>query len=147
MNKIQESGHRTESQELLRQNEKIISNRMLVQALNTMNIFVIILNKKREIVFMNSELCNALRIDYKEVLGVRPGELLSCKYSNRSDLGCGFAKECSLCEAKNIVVDVIHNHQQIKKNVSIVSEIQGIDVTSSFEESANKIEVEGEVYY
>lgn len=147
MTQIKEIGFRTDRVDLVSQHEKIIGNNSLIQALNGMNIFVILLNDRREIIFMNSELCEALRLSREDVLGLRPGELLKCKYSERSALGCGYADECALCEAKNMVVDVIHNHGQIKKDVSIVSEIQGIEVTSNFEESATRIEIGDEAYY
>lgn len=144
---IKEMGYRSSQEEILRQNKKITGNQLLTQTLDGMNIFVIILNSKREIVFMNRELCQALQVKYEDTIGVRPGELLRCKYSNKSEFGCGYANECALCEVKNIVVDVIHNNQHVKKNVSIVSEIQGIEVTSSFEESASKIDIDDEAYY
>ena len=141
------TGYRTEKKELLRQNNLIVKNKLLLQTINGMNIFVIILNKRREIVFMNSELCEALQVGNEEILGIRPGELLRCKYSNRNELGCGYASECALCEAKNIVMEVIHNGKQVKRDVSIVSNIEGDEVTSSFEECASKINIDDEDFY
>lgn len=138
---------RTIRSKLIRQKSLITGNELLVQTLNSMSIYVLILNDQREIVFVNDELSKAIGIQDEDYLGCRPGELLKCKFSTRSALGCGHAEECEWCDVKNIIVDVIHHNNRVKKDVSIVSEINGIEITSSFEETVSRIDVDDEALY
>lgn len=133
--------------ELDRQKQAIWDNTLLLQTLNGMNIFVVILNKNREIVFVNDKLLKALNITYEEAIGTRPGELLKCRYAHVSKQGCGYAKECSLCAAKNLVVEAIHTDHSTEGAVSIVSAIGGLEITSSFEEKVTVLEVNQQKYY
>lgn len=133
--------------ELSRQLGVIQKNEMLIKMLNGINLFIIILNEQREILFMNKEICSALGVDNLEVLGMRPGELLKCRNSEISEKGCGHAKACNLCNAKNLVVEVINTHEVSEGQVTIVSIIEGLEVSSTFHERVTEVDFEGEKFY
>lgn len=138
---------KSQTHEINKQQKAIEVNKLLIQSLNGMNIFVIILNKNREIIFMNNKLQNALNILPQEAIGLRPGKLLKCRYADVSEQGCGYAKQCTLCEAKNLVVEAINTGNSTEGVVSIVSAIGGLERTSTFEEKVTILEVDKEKYY
>lgn len=142
------SNHPTVNNELLTQHKLILNNMVLTQVLNGMNIMVILLNDRREIIFINDLLRNMLNIkDDSTFLGKRPGNLLKCKFSNISQYGCGYAKECDMCTAKNIVVEVINTGETVEDVASIVSIINGIEITSHFRERVTQICLGDEKFY
>lgn len=132
---------------LERQHKLIQSNEMIVQILGGMNIYVILLNKNREIVYINSRFCQALNISNNEVLGIRPGDLLNCKYAGESFNGCGHSKECAFCLAKNLIVESIQSGRSTEGQVSFLSIIKGLEITSTFGEKVSNIQVGKERLY
>lgn len=120
---------------------------MLVSILNGLNIYVIILNKNRQILFVNEVFQEALNIKIEDVLGLRPGDMLKCKFANKSGHGCGTSSECSLCLAKNLVVDTIHTGKNSEGQVSILSIINGLEMTSTFYEKVTNINLGSDNFY
>lgn len=61
---------------------------------------VLILNKERQIVYANMAFRQLLGItDLQEVLGMRPGEAVSCAHAFEAEGGCGTTDACSQCGA------------------------------------------------
>jgi len=76
---------------------------------------VLILNNKRQIVYANNILLNICNVDdIKSVLGYRPGEILSCVYSNQKS-GCGTTKFCSSCGAVNAIISGLNGKKQVQE--------------------------------
>jgi len=62
--------------------------------------YVLILNKQRQVLAANPETLKALNVHETECLiGLRPGELFGCAYSHVEPGGCGTSKNCSTCGA------------------------------------------------
>lgn len=62
--------------------------------------YVLILNKQRQVLAANPDTLKALNINDTEcLLGLRPGELFNCAYSHVEPGGCGTSKNCSTCGA------------------------------------------------
>ena len=120
-------------EELEKQFEIIKNNELLIKMLNGINIFIIILNKQREILFMNKEICISLDVDNSKVLGLRPGELLKCRNSVSSGKGCGYATACALCNAKNLFVEAMNTHENSEGQVTIISVIEGLELSSTLD--------------
>lgn len=81
------------------------------------NIFLV-LNKNRQIVFANGTLLKLLGIhDNKNILGLRPGEAISCVNAKRSVSGCGTAEGCAHCGAVQAILhsqDGMHDIQECR---------------------------------
>ena len=72
---------------------------------DNMPISVLILNKFRQIVFANKFILKQLNLgSMNNLLGVRPGELLHCTYSQRSPGGCGTSEYCQKCGAVSAIL-------------------------------------------
>lgn len=142
-----QSSDRTPRIMLDKQLKQIADNDFVRNVLDGMNIFVIIMNTHREIIYINTELCNALGVKIEDCLGFRPGKLLKCKYAHTSDEGCGFSEECALCEAKNLMVKTMQSHEQSDGLVSIVSLIKELEITSVFQQRVTEVKMGKEIFY
>lgn len=146
MMNLQETDNSSRS-ELERQQNLIRSNEVVTQILDGMNIYVLILNKKREIIYINREFGEALNLTETDALGHRPGDLLKCKIAGVSGHGCGMSEECSMCRAKNLVVETIHSGVNSEGQVSILSLINGLEITSTFGEKVTSIKIDTDEFY
>jgi K+-sensing histidine kinase KdpD len=62
--------------------------------------YVLILNKQRQVLAANPETLKALNVhDTECLLGLRPGELFGCAFSSKTPNGCGTSENCSTCGA------------------------------------------------
>ena len=75
-----------------------LSPRVLLDALDSLPDPVMILGRRREIVFGNRALLQFLGIEsVDELRGLRPGDALRCKSVNHAAEGCGSGLYCSAC--------------------------------------------------
>lgn len=85
---------------VLAQNKILASQDMLAVIADSIPNMFLILNGKRQIVFMNSKIEEfAGNTEFESILGLRPGELLDCENACLSEGGCGTSKNCHLCGA------------------------------------------------
>lgn len=67
---------------------------------------LMVLNKERQLVYTNRRLLELLDISStRDVLGLRPGEILDCIHAHNSDNGCGTTEFCRECGAVNAILD------------------------------------------
>jgi signal transduction histidine kinase len=73
--------------------------------LDAMPNIVLVLNQYRQTVFCNQALFELVQDkDERDVLGLRPGELLGCIHSCETEGGCGTTQFCSACGAVNAIL-------------------------------------------
>ncbi len=60
---------------------------------------VLVLNRTRQIVFANQAVLDALGVEEKGLLGLRPGEALDCLHAEETPGGCGTSRFCRTCGA------------------------------------------------
>lgn len=97
---------RVSQNEIERQSSIFQENEVLEQFLGTIPAIFLVINKQRQIVYMNKGALNFSGLqEVTEALGKRPGELLDCIHSHEEPDGCGTAEECTFCGAVNAVLD------------------------------------------
>jgi hypothetical protein len=68
--------------------------------LESVDGYVLILNAERQVLAANPETLMALDVhDMECLLGLRPGEIFGCAFSDAAPGGCGTSKNCSTCGA------------------------------------------------
>ncbi len=104
--KLPESGtwfaspERAPHEQILSMAEYCLHNPITRAIVESVDGYVLILNKDRQVLAANPETLKALNVNDAEcLLGLRPGELLGCAFSNESPGGCGTSKNCSTCGA------------------------------------------------
>ncbi|MCF6246396.1 MAG: PAS domain-containing sensor histidine kinase [Desulfobacula sp.] len=95
--------------------------------LKTMSGLIIILNEDRQIVAMNHAFLEAIGIpDAEEVLGMRLGESLNCKNTQKGFNECGTTEFCSNCGAIIATMTAIKNNKPDEQICVLASKKDGI---------------------
>jgi len=91
--------------DLSNQEREVQKEFLLNNALNSLPVYVLILNKNRQIIFANSSFRqNLTQEELAHLTGQRPGEILNCVHSDELEGGCGTTKFCSKCGAVNAIL-------------------------------------------
>ena len=139
---------RLDMDSIKKQRENFNANDPYLKALDSMNIFIIIVNSYRQIVYANKTYFKMLNIkDISEILGKRPGESLSCINALKNEGGCGTSAACKDCAAGNIVLQSINLNQELEGEVSIIRKIDGFDVPINSFQNIVPLEINKEVFY
>jgi K+-sensing histidine kinase KdpD len=99
------SAQRTDQDKILDQARQLQENETLSMVLDAIPQYVAILDENRQIVAANSRFVGDFTSgQMDEIMGVRPGELVGCKFSCNSSGGCGTTEACRNCGAVNTIL-------------------------------------------
>lgn len=105
---------RVSDTEIERIEKVILGHEELVRIIDDVPIWILILNKTRQVVYYNKKLGEDLKVEDKwQVLASRPGEVFSCQHAWADEAGCGNSDFCKYCGA----VKSIRNSHFGNKNV------------------------------
>ncbi len=91
-------------------------NVVLNDFLNKVPTVFLILNKYRQIVYMNNGALEFTGLgDITSVIGKRPGETFGCIHSNEEAGGCGTGESCTYCGAINAVLESQKGKSSVKE--------------------------------
>jgi len=100
------AGDRTPIEVIMRQANDFKRNTALHGVLENILNAILILNKNRQIVYMNSRAAKLMNVeDYEVLLGLRPGEAIQCTHAKDSEYGCGTTVFCKECGANKAIQD------------------------------------------
>lgn len=116
--------------EIVKQRFLVVNqNQTIVALLNALSQMVIILNEERQIIYANKSFLNLLNIEDQNILlGKRPGEAVSCLYSNKEEGGCGTSEFCRTCGAVNSILEAQGGQQSTKECRILTSETSAFDL-------------------
>ncbi|MBN1758592.1 MAG: HAMP domain-containing histidine kinase [Chitinispirillaceae bacterium] len=96
-------------------------------------------------VALNTNLLKALGVDDpQKVLGLRPGEILSCTYADDEPGGCGTTKYCSTCGAAVAMVTSLDSNSCSERLCALNTVRNGISSETAMMVRSQPIEVSGE---
>ncbi|HWI40887.1 MAG TPA: ATP-binding protein [Verrucomicrobiae bacterium] len=99
---------RTPQEELCRQQALLAADSTLRTILDAMPDLVMVLNRQRQIVFGNAALTElAEQQSCGDFQGLRPGELLACRYARSARCGCGTLDACRECGALRTIIEAL----------------------------------------
>jgi len=90
--------------ELGRQHESVASDPLLVQLLDGIPSPVAVLNAQRQAIFANRSMASLAVNLCRDIVGVRPGELIGCIHSADEPGGCGTSVACRQCGAVSAIL-------------------------------------------
>ena len=91
---------RASREELEKQVAIFRDNAILNEFLNKIPAVFLILNKYRQIVYMNNGALEFTGLDdITSIIGERPGETIGCIHSREEEWGCGTTESCTYCGA------------------------------------------------
>lgn len=97
--------------EIKRQAKDLAELPLVQELMNTVSDYVVILNSHLQVVFINRRLSQFLNLPEKELIGKRLGEVIGCKYAQRSEKGCGTTKFCRVCGAYRAIVETLQGNE------------------------------------
>ena len=112
--------------EEIRGEVKEFSNTYFDEILNSIPNMAIIVNKERQVVFLNQTVLQLLGIKNVEaVVGSRPGEIFKCIHSKDYIHGCGTGQDCRYCGAVNAILQSLETNKRTVCESRITSNFDG----------------------
>jgi Signal transduction histidine kinase len=91
---------RADEYQLLHEQQSIAQAAFITPLLGAVPDMILVLNKHRQIVSANKRLLSLFGVaDQSVLMGMRPGEAVSCVHSGAGPDGCGTSETCSACGA------------------------------------------------
>ena len=91
---------RADPASLKRDTERVLANPLFRAVQESMDGYLMILNRQRQVLSVNRQLLDDLGYATAECLvGKRPGEVIACVHSSEGPGGCGTSLPCSTCGA------------------------------------------------
>ncbi len=86
--------------------ERMLKEKVLLKALNSIPDLVFVLDSNRQVIFANHAVFETFDLDSDaECYGKRPGEFLHCVNCDRYEDGCGASEFCRECGAVNAILN------------------------------------------
>lgn len=117
------SPERHSGSELQSEISGISNNELINSLLYSVGGLLAVLNEQRQILSVNTTLLKKLGIrNIKEILGLRPGEMLHCIHSHDTPAGCGTGPHCASCGAAIAIVTGLDSGKPAERNCCIQTE-------------------------
>jgi len=117
---------RLSSDQILSEHELISSQKFFTELFGSLTGIGAIINKHRQIVYVNNEFIHLLGLDgIESIIGNSPGEVLHCVNAVNKTGGCGTAKSCEYCGAHKAIEESRRTGMRISKEVLITTKKDG----------------------
>ena len=141
------SDKRSSQRKVSHRNNLINHKEQAQQIVKSLPNLGLILDKNRQIVYANEAITSFLGLgNMDKALGLRPGELVSCIYSDMTEAGCGTSRSCRNCGAVNTILKCINSQQHAVGECRIHSFMDGQLVPFDFKISCSPLEVNNEFF-
>ena len=141
------SPERSSADELRIDIERVGSNPVITGLLNTVGGLLAVLNEHRQVVALNEAFLAMLGIENaREVLGLRPGETISCIHSREEPGGCGTSRYCSTCGAAIAIVACLDQEVPVEKKCALTASRGGQEVQLALAVRAIPIRINDKCY-
>lgn len=117
------------SYDVLYDQKKLIDDNTLIRNfLDSVPVFICILNSYRQIVFTNKNFQEYLNKTTDDVLGKRPGEAVNCIHSSTGRGGCGTSDFCRNCGALHAILGSYKGNRTVEECRISVKKNQSLDL-------------------
>jgi len=117
---------RLDAEALRKQVEWVASHPLVRSLLGCVGGVLAVLNEQRQVLALNAELLEALGVsDAGKVLGLRPGEVLSCAHAGEGAGGCGTGSFCPSCGAAVSMVVALGTGEPEERDCALAVERDG----------------------
>lgn len=121
---------------------KILENPVFQTLLRSMDGFLVILNRERQVLAANPAVLKHLEVvDPTCLLGARPGEAFGCPHAAEGPNGCGTAKHCATCGAVGAILASQHGENPAVRECLMTTVHDGITDALEFRVRASAITV------
>lgn len=138
------SAERTDRDTLTAEIESVSKSPVLSGLLHSIGGLLAVLDANRQIVAVNDSLLTFLAIDDPaQVLGLRPGQALSCEHADEAPAGCGTTKACSTCGAVLAIVCCQAENKPVERLCALKGSKGGQPVELALKVQSQPIKVDG----
>lgn len=139
------SAARTDHDTLTAEIESISKSPVLSGLLHSIGGLLAVLDANRQIVAVNDSLLTFLGMDDSaQVLGLRPGQALSCVHAHKAPAGCGTTKACSTCGAVLAIVSCLTEDEPVERLCALKGSKDGQLVELALKVQSQPIRVDGQ---
>ncbi len=97
---------RSTSDQILKENEFVASQKIFGEIFGAMSGINAVLDNNRQIIYANNDFLDFFGLKSLDpILGLRPGEVVSCIHSGEESFGCGTSAACTYCGAVNAILE------------------------------------------
>lgn len=119
---------RDDGDQLNNEVQRVSANPVIDGLLGSVGGLLAVLNEKRQILALNENLLATLGVaDAKEVLGLRPGEVVHCVHAHETPGGCGTSMFCSTCGAAIAIVTSLSENHPVERMCALKIDKEGAD--------------------
>lgn len=141
------SAERSDQEEIISNFEQLLHKDYIKLLLDSTPNFASILNHNKQIVFFNKSLLNYLNVeDFKKIIGMRPGEAISCIHSDECLGGCGTSKHCYLCGCAQAIVESQEKNIQVTKDCVIITRNGNAETNLDLSVTATPLKVDDQLF-
>lgn len=134
-------------EEIELQISKIKNSNFIDVFINSIYEFVMILNQRRQILFVNQRTFEVVNLNEGiEIYGFRPGEAFGCINSDVANQGCGTKTACKYCGAVNTILKCIETEKKVEEEVRFNLRRNNYIINIDVLLEAFPIMVESEIY-
>ncbi len=91
--------------------------------MNVVSGLLAVLNEHRQVLAVNDSFLRLLGLDdVREVIGLRPGEVISCVHAHELPGGCGTSEYCSSCGAAVAIVSCLESGRPSERKCAVTVE-------------------------
>lgn len=138
---------RSNPQELQADISHISSSLLMSHLLSSVNGILAVLNHHRQIISVNTQFLDWCGIkNAQSLLGLRPGEALSCKYSRLEKGGCGTSEYCSTCGAAMAIVSSMKEKQAAEEICALKAKKDEQTLEMVLKVKAQPMELQGKYF-
>ena len=142
------SADRSSKRKIKREHKKITNSPKAQKIIKNIPNLGVILDQNRQIVYANEAITSLLGLsNMNKTLGMRPGELVSCIYSDVTTGGCGTSKECQDCGAVNTIIRCLESRKHEEGTCNIKSFMGGQIVPFKFKISCSPFEAKNDEFF
>ena len=138
---------RAEDAEIRRLNEFVRNNPLFQAIQESIDGYLMILNRERQALAVNPQLLSDLGLQSVDcLLGKRPGEIIECVHASEGPGGCGTSRACSACGA--VVAILASQNNDVPVVGECLATVKRGDYTEAleFRVRANPVPLNGELF-
>jgi PAS domain S-box-containing protein len=91
------------------EDETIVQMKNFLSTFDSSPVAMLVINSTTDIIMANLAAVQLSGSNISDILHHRPGDALSCIQRSKDPRGCGYSKECKLCEVRNGIEALISN--------------------------------------
>lgn len=138
------TAERSSDAEIKSCHKKILSQKLFVSTLDTLQEILLIVNKNRQIIYLNDLILKILGpIDLKTIYGLKPGEMFHCQHATEAPAGCGTSEHCKTCGLLSAILDTQNSGLKSESEYRLTDET---GEALEFKVSTLTIEADGEIF-